>query len=135
MSKIEVSAGFVILQDKKILLEHPTGSKWIGTYSIPKGKVEKGEDIFDAAVRETKEELGIEISVADLVSLYPGLIEYSNKGKVYKKIFYWIVMPSKRIDIDLSKLQKDEVDWAGFLTKEEAETKMFWRQKEILGML
>ena len=132
---MEISAGFVILQDKKILLEHPTGSKWTGTYSIPKGKVEEDEDVFDAAVRETKEELGIEISVADLVSLYPGLIEYSNKGKVYKKIFYWIVMPSKRIDIDLSKLQKDEVDWAGFLTKEEAETKIFWRQKEILKML
>jgi ADP-ribose pyrophosphatase YjhB (NUDIX family) len=55
---LKISAGLVIIQDNKILLGHPTGAKWTNTFSIPKGEVQEGESLFDAAFRETREEFG-----------------------------------------------------------------------------
>ncbi|HEX5403575.1 MAG TPA: NUDIX domain-containing protein [Pseudonocardiaceae bacterium] len=39
-------------------------------YSIPGGQVEPGETLTQAAVRETKEETGIDIEVTGLIGLY-----------------------------------------------------------------
>lgn len=135
--ELNLSAGLVIIQDNKILLVHPKGSKWWGTYSIPKGHVEKDEDILDAAIRETKEEIGISISHSDIKNPKDDLfIDYTNKkGKLYKRVYYYLVYPSKKISKEDFKLQKEEVDWAGFLSKEEAKKRIFWRFKELLSYL
>ena len=53
-----ISAGFVVVWNNKVLLSHPTGAPWYRTYSIIKGGVEAGEKPFDAAVREFMEETG-----------------------------------------------------------------------------
>ena len=44
---IKISSGLVVIQDNQILLVHPTNSPWWKTYSIPKGHVDKGEDILN----------------------------------------------------------------------------------------
>jgi 8-oxo-dGTP pyrophosphatase MutT (NUDIX family) len=132
---ITSSAGLVIIQDHKILLEHPTNSAWFGTYSIPKGHIEADdEDILDAALRETREEIGIIISLKDIKS-GPHVINYENKGNIYKQIHYYVVEPSNPILKTDFKLQKAEVDWAGFLTKEEANKRIFWRLDKVLNHL
>ena len=138
--KLKISAGLVIIQDNKILLEHPTGSNWYGTYSIPKGQMEDGEDALFTALRETKEEIGLSINVDDIVS-GPYFIDYthvnirrklSNKETLYKKVYYYIVFPSNPILQKDLILQKSEVDWAGFLTKD-AEKRIHWRLKGVLN--
>lgn len=131
------SAGLVIIQNNQILLGHPTGSAWYGTYSIPKGEIEDHENSLKAAIRETREELGVEISTSDIVvGGGGGTIEYKNdKGEIYKTVEYFVAKPSKPIIVDKSKLQKDEIDWAGFLTKEEAEKRIFGRFKPLLKYL
>ena len=40
-----ISAGLLIIHDNKILLVHPTNAPWYGTFSIPKGEVEEGEEL------------------------------------------------------------------------------------------
>lgn len=117
---MEISAGLVIINDNKILLVHPTGAKWYGTYSIPKGHIESGELVLDAAIRETSEEIGITFNYNELNILNNGVIDYDNKqtGEIYKKVFYYVI--DNVIDINNLKLQLDEVNWAGFLTKDEA---------------
>ena len=47
--------GTIFIKDKKILLVKPTRRP---TYQLPAGKVEKGEQIINAAIRECHEELG-----------------------------------------------------------------------------
>jgi ADP-ribose pyrophosphatase YjhB (NUDIX family) len=132
---ITSSAGLVIIQDNKILLEHPTNSAWFGTYSIPKGHIEESdEDILDAALRETREEIGIIIALKDIIS-GPHVINYQNKGNIYKQIHYYVVEPSAPILKSDFNLQKAEVDWAGFLTKEEASKRIFWRLNKVLDHL
>ena len=133
---MKISAGLVILHDNKILLVHPTNSRWYGTYSIPKGKVEEGEDILDAAIRETKEEIGIEFNKSQIDLSEKGYITYKSvDGRSYKKIYFFVVKLKNSIYINKNKLQREEVNWAGFLTKEEAEKRIFHKQKSLLQYL
>jgi ADP-ribose pyrophosphatase YjhB (NUDIX family) len=128
---IIISAGLVIIQDNKILLCHPTGNKWWGTYSIPKGHVEEGEDPIEAAIRETFEETGVIIEPND-IEYKQYVINYKDVDQViYKKVYYFIVH-SKDIVVDKSQIQKEEVDWVGFVDKKEAEKRIFWKLKEVL---
>jgi bis(5'-nucleosidyl)-tetraphosphatase len=130
---MNVSAGLVIIQDNKILLGHPTGAKWFGTYSIPKGGVNKNETHVDAAIRETLEELGVHIYKEEVDTYNKKYIDYKDvNGEVYKRLYYFMVKPIDPIVVDLNKLQKEEIDWAGFLGFEEAEKRIFWRFRSLL---
>jgi ADP-ribose pyrophosphatase YjhB (NUDIX family) len=87
---MEESAGLVVIYDNKILLVHPKGSKWYGTYSIPKGKVEKGETALSAALRETYEETGIQFYAYQIDPNDQGCTNYRNKkGEIYKKVYFF----------------------------------------------
>jgi ADP-ribose pyrophosphatase YjhB (NUDIX family) len=41
-----------------------------GLWSMPGGFVDLGESVEDAAIRETKEEIGVDIDITDLVGVY-----------------------------------------------------------------
>ena len=63
----KTSAGILFhrynLNKLEVFLVHPGGPYWakkdIGTWSIPKGEIEPPEDLLEAAIRETEEEIGI----------------------------------------------------------------------------
>jgi len=72
------SAGLVLYRFKdsqlEVFLVHPGGPYWSkkdeGAWSIPKGEYEEGEDPFEVAKREFKEETGFEAN-GDFISLSP----------------------------------------------------------------
>ena len=131
--QLELSAGLAIIQKGAILLGHPKGQKWFGTYSIPKGHVEAGEDLLEAAIRETREEVGITVRLEDVVDLEPKFIDYKDKnGQLYKRVYYFIVVPTLPIKQSQIIPDKTEIDWAGFILEEAAEARIFWRLKPIL---
>jgi ADP-ribose pyrophosphatase YjhB (NUDIX family) len=133
---MKISAGLAVIYNNKILLVHPTNAPWIGSYGIPKGEIEEGEDLLDAAFRETAEETGIYFSKEDLLSTNPNGVEYkSHSGYVYKKVYYFLIYLHEPIYPHQFNLQLEEVDWAGFLSYEEAETKITPRLKELLNYI
>jgi len=133
---IKISAGLLVIQDNKMLLVHPTNSPWWGTYSIPKGGVDKKEDALSAAIRETYEETGIKIKEKHISTINNGHIDYTDdKGKVYKRVYYFVAYPKKPITKDMFKPQLEEVDWAGFLSRDEAQKRIFGRFKPLLKFL
>lgn len=131
--QLALSAGIAIIQKGAILLGHPKGQKWWGTYSIPKGHVEDGEDLLETAIRETQEEVGILVDMEDFVSLEPYFIDYKDKsGNLYKRVYYFLANPKTVIKQDAITPDKEEIDWAGFILKDTAEARIFWRIKPIL---
>lgn len=61
-------AGIVILVDNDVLLLKRAKDKksFPLTWNLPSGKVEVGEEVIDAAVRELYEESGIQLTTSDL---------------------------------------------------------------------
>lgn len=128
------SSGLVIIKNNKILLAHPTRQKWYGSFTFPKGKIDKNENKIDTAIRETKEEVGVFID-RSLINNNEYVIEYrTKKGYLYKKVFYFIVKLNDDYKINI-KVDGVEINWADFLNKEEAEKRVFWRFKEILDYI
>lgn len=141
---MNISAGIAILYNNKILLCHPTSLPWVNSFSIPKGGVDDGETLLEAAIRETKEEVGINIDPDQISNLDdPIEVLYINKsGKLFKKAYVFIVKITSLSEIqsdsevlEKSRLQASEVDWAGFLDVEEASTKIFYRFKTLLNLI
>jgi len=75
----KVSAGLLMYRFRngkiEFFLVHPGGPLWekkdIGVWSIPKGIVEEGEDMFEAAKREFEEETGLKIKSSKFIPLSP----------------------------------------------------------------
>lgn len=139
------SAGVIIvLNNEKVLLGHPSNAAWTNTYSFPKGGIEKDESKIKAALRELQEETSIVID-KELIDNKeePIIVEYKDrKGEVYKKLYLFIAHISSISEIELDsevipieRLQIEEMDWAGFLTKEEAKEKIFHRIEHILDLV
>ena len=81
----EVTCAVIIIgDDEQILGCHSTGKSFtLGSYDLPKGHSDEGEDDLDAAVREVKEETGWDISsfrdrIVDL-----GIVQYVSKKDLH----------------------------------------------------
>ncbi|MCI2068911.1 MAG: NUDIX domain-containing protein [Bacilli bacterium] len=76
--KKESSYGAVVFsKDGLVLIEHMA----LGHYSLPKGHIEKGESEEECALREIKEETGLDVKLdmsfreEETYSPYPGIIK------------------------------------------------------------
>ncbi len=76
---VEAAGGLVANKEDKILFIHRLG-KW----DLPKGKLEKGEGVKEAAVREVEEETGItDLELLDFLQETYHI--YTEKRKEYSR--------------------------------------------------
>lgn len=64
--------------DRLLLLKRKDNDKW----TMPGGTMDFGESLTDCAIREVKEETGLNIAIVDVVGIYTDpniLIEYSDR--------------------------------------------------------
>lgn len=143
------SAGVVIVlnkknEEKKILICHPSNAKWYNSYSFPKGGIDEGETIKQAAIRELFEETSVKINSESLIE-DPIILDYysfKNKNEIFKRIYLYIHYISDISEIGLQdevipkeKLQIEEIDWAGFLTITESRLRLFYKSTSILNKI
>jgi predicted NUDIX family NTP pyrophosphohydrolase len=105
-----VSAGILVHRlrggDLEFLLAHPGGPFWrnrnLGAWGVPKGVVEPGEAPLDAAIREFREETGLEAS-----GEFRALAPLRQKGG--KQVLCWTI----EADLDLTgfKPGEFEMEW------------------------
>jgi ADP-ribose pyrophosphatase YjhB (NUDIX family) len=62
--------GAIILDGDRVLLVERGNEPLKGVWSIPGGALEKGESLEEGVRRETREELGLEVEVGELVELF-----------------------------------------------------------------
>jgi ADP-ribose pyrophosphatase YjhB (NUDIX family) len=94
-----------VIQDGKILL---TQREDFETWCLPSGGVEEGEDLAQAAIRETKEETGLDVQLTRVVGIYSRTGSWSPG--------YIVLFAAKPVGGEL-KCQEGEtvaVDWFAF---------------------
>lgn len=90
----EVSAGGVVVFKNTLLLLRKFNGDWV----LPKGRVEKDEDIRDTALREVLEESGVKAEILK----YIGMVHYTYKNLkgnrlVYKSV-HWYLMKTNSME-------------------------------------
>ena len=93
MSREEfLSAIYMIIKNEKgeILFQRRCGSKlWPDFLGLPAGHVDKGEDVYQALVREAREELNIDINVKNIEDTF--VVNRINKNlKPYYDVYFVI---------------------------------------------
>lgn len=86
----------VVDLDGKILLAHPTGAGYLGSWSLPKGLRDLGETEAEAACREVREETGLIIDPFEVIEI--GRFKYT-ADKEYHLFLYRAHAP-----VDISQL-------------------------------
>ena len=102
------AAGGVVVRDGEVLLVHrPRYSDW----TLPKGKLDRGETWEQAALREVEEEASLRCRLGrELPDVH-----YENQGRP-KRVRYWLMEPEE----DLGFTPNDEVDEVRWLPPDEA---------------
>lgn len=94
--------------NKEILLQQRSAKKRVYPNlwtMFLKGHIQSKEDSLTASLRETKEELGIELDKSDLIYLYT-IKEEKKNGDYIEKIFFDTYLVLK--DIDLNSINMNE---------------------------
>jgi 8-oxo-dGTP diphosphatase len=134
-TKWEFSAGGVVYrrndEGKLEILLIRVKNRW----SFPKGNIEKGEPKDQAALREVKEETGVDAEIIE----YLGEVDYwysMGLTRIHKFVYYYLM---KYTGGDIVP-QKEEIDEAKFIPFEEVENlltyptdkEIFERAKKVL---
>ncbi|QOR72393.1 NUDIX hydrolase [Ruania alkalisoli] len=98
-----IAAGGIVVRVRAhgpelVLIHRPKYDDW----SLPKGKVDPGEGIADAALREVEEETALRCELGD----YVGTIVYTDETDSPKRTHYWLMsvvgerdfVPNREID-------------------------------------
>jgi predicted NUDIX family NTP pyrophosphohydrolase len=145
----KTSAGLLMYREKnsqtEVLLVHLGGPFWKnkdrGAWFVPKGEINSGEDLLDAAKREFQEETGI-VPRGDFVSL--GSVKHKSGKTVHAWAFAGDCDPRtlKSNTFEMEWPPKSgrmatfpEIDRANFFTLEAAREKMHSAEFEFLNRL
>lgn len=101
----EKSCGAIIIYKEredsyKVLLVRNNNGR---NYSFPKGHVEKGETEQETAIREIKEETGLDVEIIDS---FREVSDYCPFGKIKKRVVFFMAQTFS----DKVKIQKEELD-------------------------
>ena len=134
MEKAHISSGGVIykISDKKqpeILLLH---RKETDSWHLPKGTQEEGEDLVKTAIREAREETGLDVEVEKYLGSLPSLKE----DGMPKLTHYYLMKPvGKELEIFNHGDKYDKVEWIEIEKAKKllSEFKEFEKEEEIIG--
>lgn len=111
----EKSCGCIILKDDKVLLIGAWDDDGKLFWAFPKGHQDEGETDIETAIRETKEEVGLDVEIIDEEPIRTG--HWRHGGRVYKDILLFIARPlndeTKKQESEVEKVEWVEIAEAG----------------------
>ncbi|PON32946.1 Nudix hydrolase 6-like [Parasponia andersonii] len=108
-----VRVGAVVLNDKKEVLvvqENAGRFKGTGVWKIPTGVVDEGEDIFKTAIREVKEETGIDTEFLEILAFRQSHKSFFDKSD----LFFLCMLHPRSFDIQKQELEIEAAQWMPF---------------------
>ena len=122
----EVSAGAIIYTEMNVERQYLLIRDFHGNYGFPKGHLEKGETEEEAAIREIREEVGLEV---ELDTSFREELNYIMPNGILKKSIYYLASYRDQTPI----MQEEEVQEIILLPYEEAmDLLTFDNMKEVL---
>lgn len=119
--------GVVCLRDGEVLLIRRGREPRLGEWSLPGGRIEPGERAMDAALRELREETGVEAEILGLVDVVDGL--FPEHGRHYVLIDYVARWTGGE------PVAGDDAAEAAFMSVEEALRRVDWDEtRRIIAM-
>lgn len=83
-----------------------------GHWTLPKGKIEEGEDEKEGTIREVKEEIGADIVIQGKIGENEYVASHPEKGKIRKRVNYFLAeAPYQPLKLEAGKGGLDDVDW------------------------
>lgn len=123
------AAGSIVQNDKKELLFIYRLNKW----DLPKGKLEKGEDLQTCAVREVEEETGV-MNLTIHKKVGETYHTYNAFGKHFLKTTYWyyITCPSEQSLVPQTEESITDIKWVKTKKIQEQMSNTYPSIKEIV---
>ena len=121
------AVGVVCLRGDSVLLIRRGTPPRQGEWSLPGGRIEPGERAMDAALRELREETGVEAEITGLIAVVDGL--FPEAGRHYVLIDYAARWLSGK------PVAGDDAAEARFVALDEVETLVDWSEtRRIIRM-
>lgn len=128
---VEKKAGAVVYAkhdgDIYFAFVHDIFSYW----TLSKGDIKDGESEEDACLRKVKEEMGLDISIKELLGRYEYMGSHPEKGKISKRVAIFLAESIYK-DIVLTKDTKGLNDARWFKMEEVSSLKMYDNMIEVL---
>lgn len=134
MKNETVAAGGIVVDESKeirrvLLVHRPRYDDW----SFPKGKLDPGETVEEAALREVKEETGLKCRILERLTTSRYEYRTRHKGLLRPKVVHYFLM--KRVSGRI-RVPGDEVDSAGWYAIDEAARVLSYPQdRRLLKLL
>ena len=125
-----LAAGGLVIDDRmpaaRVLLVHrPRYDDW----SFPKGKLEAGETVEEAALREVTEETGLVCRIVRELAVTRYNYQTRNKGRLKPKAVHYFVMELVTGEVHVPGDEVDRAEWFDFV---EAAKKLTYAQDRKL---
>lgn len=120
--KKETSCGCIIIKNNKVLLVYEKRGNFWG---FPKGHMEEGETEIETALREVKEEVGIDVKI-NPEKRYP--INYIIGNEIDKTTVLYLATPITE-DVVMQEAEIENFKWCSY--EEALETLTFDNWKEL----
>ena len=117
-----VGVGVVVWRDDEILLVRRAKPPRVGEWSIPGGAQSLGETVFEAAIREVREETGVTIRPSGIVTVVDSIIRDAEQ----RPQFHYTLVEISAEWMAGQAVAADDVDDVRWVTPAEAATLVKW---------
>lgn len=122
-TKVELTNMCLIYDEKKVLVQEKTGTKYEGGLVFPGGHVEEGESLRDSVIREIREETGLVIKNPQPCGFKDWILE---DGTRYIVLLY----KTDQFEGELKNSREGKVFWLD--RNDISSANLIWNMRELL---
>lgn len=128
----EISSGGVVYRRRRGVIEVAL-IRVRGRWCLPKGQVEEGEGLKETALREVREETGlqgkVEAKLGDITYWYTGAAKGGEAVRIFKRVYFYLLRYLKG-DVRAHDREVEEACW--FPIEEAIEKLVYPTEKETM---
>ena len=122
-TKVELTNMCLVYDEKKVLVQEKTGTKYEGGLVFPGGHVEEGESLRDSVIREIREETGLVIKNPQPCGFKDWILE---DGTRYIVLLY----KTDQFECELKNSREGKVFWLD--RNDISSANLIWNMRELL---